>query len=59
MRFLTDLTLGKRITLLTTAGLVLGVGVFGFLGMRAVNQATEAMLQDRLTTACLTAVAPK
>ncbi len=55
MRFLTDLTLGKRITLLTTAGLVLGVGVFGFLGMRAVNQATEAMLQDRLTTARLVA----
>lgn len=55
MTFLTDLTLGKKITLLTTIGLLLGVGVFSFLGMRAVNQATETMLQDRLTTARLVA----
>jgi len=33
----------------------LGGGVFSFLGMRAVNQATETMLQDRLTTARLVA----
>ncbi len=51
MKFLTNLTLGKRITLLTTLGLVLAVVVFGFLGTQAVNQATETMLQDRLTTA--------
>ncbi len=55
MRFLTNLTLGKKITLLTTLGLLLGVGVFSSLGMRAVNRATEAMLQDRLTTAHLVA----
>ncbi len=55
MKFLTNLTLGKKITLLTTVGLLLGVGVFSSLGMRAVNQATEAMLQDRLTTARLVA----
>ena len=55
MTFLTNLTLGKKITLLTTLGLLLGVGVFSSLGMRAVNQATEAMLQDRLTTARLVA----
>ncbi len=55
MKFLTNLTLGKKITLLTALGLVVGVGVFSFLGMRAVNQATEAMLQDRLTTARLVA----
>jgi len=53
--FLTNLTLGKKITLLTTIGLLLGVGVFSSLGMRAVNQATETMLQDRLTTARLVA----
>lgn len=55
MKFLTNLTLGKKITLLTTVGLILGVVVFSFLGMRAVNQATETMLQDRLTTARLLA----
>ncbi len=55
MTLLTNLTLGKKITLLTTLGLLFGVGVFSSLGMRAVNQATEAMLQDRLTTARLVA----
>ncbi len=55
MTFLTNLTLGKKITLLTTLGLLLGVGVFSSLGMRAVNRATETMLQDRLTTAHLVA----
>ncbi len=55
MKLLTNLTLGKKITLLTTLGLVFGVGVFSSLGMRAVNRATETMLQDRLTTARLVA----
>ncbi len=55
MRFLADLTLRKKITLLTALGLLFGIGVFSFLGMRAVNQATETMLQDRLTTARLVA----
>ena len=55
MTFLRNLTLGKKITLLTTLGLFLGVAIFSSLGMRAVNQATETMLQDRLTTARLVA----
>ncbi len=55
MKFLTNLTIWKKITLLTALGLLLGVGVFSSLGMRAVNQATETMLQDRLTTARLVA----
>ena len=55
MKFLTNLTLWKKITLLTTVGIFFGVGVFSSLGMRAVNQATETMLQDRLTTARLVA----
>ncbi len=55
MTFLTNLSLGKKITLLTTLGLLLGVGVFSSLAMRAVNQATETMLEDRLTTAHLVA----
>jgi signal transduction histidine kinase/HAMP domain-containing protein len=53
--FLNNLTIGKKITLLTALGLLLGVGVFSALGMRAVNQATDSMLQDRLTTARLVA----
>ncbi|MFQ6121445.1 MAG: ATP-binding protein [Dehalococcoidales bacterium] len=55
MKLLTNLTLGKKITLLTTLGLLLGIGVFSSLGMGAVNKATETMLQDRLTTARLVA----
>ena len=53
--FLNNLTIGKKITLLTAAGLLLGVAVFATLGLRAVNQATNAMLEDRLTTARLVA----
>ncbi len=55
MKFLANLTLGKKLILLTTLGLILGISVFSFLGIRAVNQATEAMLQDRMTTAHLVA----
>ncbi len=55
MTFIDNLTLRKKITLLTTPGLVLGVAVFSFLSIRAVDQATETMLQDRLTTAHLVA----
>jgi hypothetical protein len=35
--------------------LALGVAVFSTVGMRAVNEANEAMLQDRLTTAHMVA----
>ena len=50
-----DYTLRKKIILFTTVGLLVGVSVFSFLGIRAVNQAAETMLQDRLTTAHLMA----
>jgi signal transduction histidine kinase len=55
MKFLDTLTLGKKIFLLLALGLVVGIGLFSFLGIRAVNQATDAMLADRLTTANLVA----
>ncbi|HEY81899.1 MAG TPA: GAF domain-containing protein [Dehalococcoidia bacterium] len=55
MKLLSDLTLRKRIIILTVLALLLGAGLFSFLGMRAVDQATETMLQDRLTTARLMA----
>ena len=48
-------TLGKKITLLTALGLFLVVAIFSATGIRAVDQATEIMLQDRLTTAHLVA----
>ncbi len=50
MKFLINLTLRKKIILFTTVGLLVGVSVLSFLGIRAVNQATETMLQDRLNT---------
>ncbi len=53
--FVTNLTLRKKITLLTAVGLVLGVTIFSLLGMLEVDQSTETMLQDRLTTARLVA----
>ena len=55
MKFLSNLSLGQKVTLLTIAATVANVGVFSFLGIRAANQATEVMLQDRLTTARLVA----
>lgn len=55
MSFLNKLTLGKRISLLLATGLIIGIGVYSFLGIRAVNQATEVTLGDRLTTARLVA----
>ncbi|MBI4304580.1 MAG: GAF domain-containing protein [Chloroflexi bacterium] len=53
MKLFTHLTLGKKITFLTTIALVTAIVVFGYLAIRAVNQVTDAMLQDRLTTAHL------
>src|SRR5512135_3432326 len=55
MKFLGGLSLGKKTAILAGAGLVLAIGVFSFLGIRAVGQAVDTMLQDRLTLARLTA----
>jgi sensor histidine kinase regulating citrate/malate metabolism len=55
MKFLKKLTLGKKIFILLALGLVVGIGVLSFLGISAVNQSTEVMLEDRLTTARLVA----
>ncbi|MFC1942294.1 cache domain-containing protein [Chloroflexota bacterium] len=55
MKLLPNLTLRKKVTLLTALGLILGISVFSYLGLRSVNQATETMLQDRLTTAHIVA----
>jgi len=55
VKFLTNLTLAKKIVFLTVLGLALGGVVFSGVALRAVNRATETMLQDRLTTAQLVA----
>ena len=55
MRFSFGRSLGVRMVALGTAGLFLGTGVFSFLGIMAVNQATETMLRDRMTTVQLVA----
>ncbi|MFH1381849.1 MAG: GAF domain-containing protein [Chloroflexota bacterium] len=55
MDFWSNLTLSRKLVLLTTLGLVLAIVVFSFLGLRAVRQATETMLDDRLTTAHIVA----
>ncbi|MDP2918635.1 MAG: histidine kinase [Dehalococcoidia bacterium] len=51
MRFLGNLSLGTRIMLLTALGLLVGASLLTVPGLNATNEATEMMLEDRLTTA--------
>jgi signal transduction histidine kinase/HAMP domain-containing protein len=53
--FLTNLSLRKKVVLMAAVGLIAGVGLFSFLSMQALDQSTEAMLQERLTTTHLIA----
>jgi signal transduction histidine kinase len=55
MGILTGLTLGKKIALLASASLLVGIGIFSFVAIRAVRQSVDNMLEDRLTLARLTA----
>ncbi len=55
MKFFNYLSLGKKIYLLLGVGLIVSIGVFGFLATHAVQESTNAMLQDRLTTTRLVA----
>ena len=55
MKFLANMSLGKRVMMLTALGLLIGAGVLSYPGMKAANEATEMMLEDRLTTAHLVA----
>jgi signal transduction histidine kinase len=50
-----NLTLGRKTILLTTLGLFLGLGLFSSLSIVAVNQSTDTMLRDRMTTANIVA----
>ncbi|MBI4299925.1 MAG: GAF domain-containing protein, partial [Chloroflexi bacterium] len=51
MRFLGNLTLQKRISLLVFGGLAFGLGLFSWLGIQSVNESTQRALDERLTIA--------
>ncbi len=48
MKIRASLTIRQKIMIFTVIGVVSAVAVFGIIGTRAVNQATEAMLEDRM-----------
>lgn len=48
---LANLTLQKRISLLVIAGLVVGLGLFSWLGVQSLRDSTERILDERLTIA--------
>ena len=51
MASLANLSLQKRIGLLVLAGLVVGLGLFSWLGVQSVNESVERTLDERLTLA--------
>ncbi len=55
MKWRTGLTLGKKIALLAGVALLVGIGIFSYLAVRAVRESIDTMLQDRLTLAMLAA----
>ncbi len=52
---LANLTLRKRIGLIVLAGLVVGLGLFSWLGIQSLNESTEHILNERLTMARIVA----
>ncbi len=55
MASLTNLALQKRISLFVLAGLVVGLGLFSWVGVQSLNQSTERILDQRLTIARIVA----
>jgi hypothetical protein len=51
MLSLNNLSLGRRISLLVLGGLVIGLGLFSWLGIRSMNESTERILNERLSIA--------
>ncbi|MBI4283725.1 MAG: GAF domain-containing protein [Chloroflexi bacterium] len=51
MAWLNNLTLQRRIGLLVLTGLVVGLGLFSWLGIQSVNESVQRMLDERLTIA--------
>lgn len=52
---LTNLTLSKRIGLLVLVGLVVGLGLFSWLGVQSLRESTDRILEERLAVARLMA----
>ncbi len=55
MRPWANLTLQKRIVLLVLTGLVVGLGLFSWLGVQSVNEIVERTFEERLTMARIVA----
>ncbi|MBI4186861.1 MAG: GAF domain-containing protein [Chloroflexi bacterium] len=51
MSFLANLNLQKRISLLVLTGLVTGLSLFSWLGIKSVNESVDRTLEERLTIA--------
>lgn len=51
MKPFSGLKLGGKITAVALVGLVVGIGVFSFLGMKAVNRTSQAIIDGLSTTA--------
>jgi len=51
VKFFSNLSLRRKVMLLTALCLVIGAGGLSYPGMRATSEATDMMLEDRLTTA--------
>jgi signal transduction histidine kinase len=51
MASLAGLTLQKRISLLVLAGLLIGLGLFSWLGIQSLKESTDRILNERLTVA--------
>jgi signal transduction histidine kinase len=51
----TKLTLQKRIGLIVLAGLVIGLGLFSWLGIQSLRESTSSALEQRLTVANIVA----
>lgn len=55
MALLANLTLQKRVSFVVLAGLIIGLGLFSWLGIQSLNQSTQRILDERLTIARLMA----
>ncbi len=55
MRLLANLTLQKRISLLVLISLMLGLGLFSWLGVQSLNESTQRTLDERLTVSRIVA----
>ncbi|MBI2854998.1 MAG: GAF domain-containing protein [Chloroflexi bacterium] len=55
MKSLSDLSLQKRVNLLVAVSMVVGLGLFSWLGVQSLNESTARALDERLTVARIVA----